>query len=100
MLHLGRGKPWYQYRLRDELIESRPVEKDLGVLVDERLDMSRQCALAAQKAKLTLGCIKSCVDNRLREGILLLYSTLLRPHLQCCSQIWGSQHKKDIDLME
>ena len=29
VLHLGQGKPWYQYRLGDEWIESNPVEEDL-----------------------------------------------------------------------
>ena len=30
VLHMGQGNPQYQYRLGDEWIENRPVEKDLG----------------------------------------------------------------------
>ncbi|PKU40034.1 rna-directed dna polymerase from mobile element jockey-like [Limosa lapponica baueri] len=83
VLHLGQNNPHYQYRLGDEVLESSPEERDLGVLMDERLYMSRQCALAAQKANHILGCIKRCVASRSREVILPLCSGETSPGVLC-----------------
>lgn len=63
-----------QLRLGDAEMESSPAQKGLGMLVDARLDMTWPCALAAQKAKCVLGCIKSSVASNLREVILPLRS--------------------------
>jgi len=97
VLHLGWGKALYQYRLGDEGIESSPAEKDLG---DEKLDMSHQCELTAQKVKCILGCNKSSVASRSRKGVLPLCSALVRSHLEPYVQLWSPQHKKDMELLE
>ncbi|GAB0180016.1 mitochondrial enolase superfamily member 1 [Grus japonensis] len=100
VLHVRQRNPKHSYRLDGEWIEISPEEKDLGVLVDKKLDMSRQCAFASQKAIHILGCIKSNVTSRSRQVILPLCSTLMRPHLEYCVQLWGPQHKKDMELLQ
>jgi len=97
---VGQGNPRHKHRLGGEWTENSSEEKDLGVLVDEKLSMTQQCALEAQKANCILGYIKSSVASRAREGILPLCSTLVRPHLESCLQLWSSQHRKDMDLLE
>ena len=68
--------------------------------MDEKLDMTRQCALAAQKANPIVGCLRRSVASRSREVILPLYSALVRPHPASCVQLWGPQEKKDPEPLE
>jgi len=84
VLYVGRRNPKHKYRLGREWIKSGPEENDLGILLDEKFNMSWQCALAAQKANHILGYIKRSVASRSREVILPLYSALVRPHPDYC----------------
>ena len=63
MLLLLLCHPMHQYRLGVYLLDSGSVERDLGVLVDDQLTVSQQCALVTKKASGILGCIKKSVAS-------------------------------------
>lgn len=90
-----------QYRIRDDLLERSSVEKDSGVLVDDRLAVSHQCVVVASEATGILGCIKKSMARRLREGSRgCLQSSLCQP--VCVFEIaltWRTLHVALLNLM-
>ncbi|GAB0203962.1 hypothetical protein GRJ2_002861800 [Grus japonensis] len=103
VLHLGRNNPKHQYRLGVDLLGSSTAEKDLGVLVGNKLSMSQQCTLVARRANGILGCIQKSVAWPAGRGRLSspLYSALVRPHLEYWRlQFWAPQFKTDKELLE
>jgi len=82
----GEEQPHAPVQARADLLESSCVDRDLGVLVDDKLTMSQHCALVAKKTNGVLGCTKKRVTSRSREVLLPLCSALVRPHLEYCVQ--------------
>ena len=94
VLHIGRTNHEYQYGFGDKLLKQSSEEKNPGVLVDDKLAMSQQCALVAKKANGILRCIKRSVASRSTEAILPVCSALVRPHLEYYLQFWVPCYKK------
>ena len=100
VMPLGRNNQHHTYRLGNSPLVSTEVEKDLGVIIDSKMNMGRQCGEAVRKANRMLSCIHRCISSRSKEVILPLYAALVRPQLEYCVQFWAPHFKRDVDSME
>ena len=100
VMHLGRNNRHHTYRLGNSPLVSTEAEKDLGVIIDSKMNIGWQCGEAVRKASRTLSCIHRCISSRSKEVILPLYAALVRPQLEYCIQFWAPHFKRDVDSME
>ncbi|KAJ7407118.1 hypothetical protein WISP_128341 [Willisornis vidua] len=75
------------------------MEKDLGVLVNRWLNM-RQCVPRWPRRPKASWLVSASVASRTRAVIVPLYSALVRPHLESCTQFRASHYRKDIEVLE
>ena len=74
--------------------------KDLGVWLTDSLTPTLQCQKAANKAMQVMGMIRRSFKYLTKESFLLLYKSLIRPHLEYCIPAWSPYLAKNIDLLE
>ena len=63
-------------------LEETEVEKDLGVEIDNKLKFSQHVQSKVNKANKILGCIKHTFKYMTKDVFLMLYKSLIRPHLE------------------
>ena len=68
--HLGSKNQHHTYKLGNSFLVSTEAEKDLGVTIDAKMNMGRQCGDAVRKANRTLSCIHRCISSRSKEVTL------------------------------
>ena len=100
VIHLGKNNPGADYRLFDKQLTVSDKERDLGIIVDNKLKFDEQCDTVVSKANATLGMIKRNIVSRNHSIVTKLYKSLVRPKLEYCIQAWRPYLKKDVDKLE
>ena len=100
IMHLGHSNPKHEYYMGGTTLEVTKEEKDLGVLVDDKLGFSKHIKGIVGKANRMLGLIRigfACINKMM---FMNLYPVLIRPLLEYCVQVWSPYKQGDIDLLE
>ena len=92
--------PKHIYEMNNQALEQVTEEKDLGVVIDNKLNFHKHAAAAVKKGNSILGMIKKSFIAFDMKIVPLLYQSLVRPHLEYGNVVWGPFYKKDIQLIE
>ena len=103
VLHLGISNQQYGYRMEHDnssTLQSVTEERDLGVIIDDKLNFDQHIGNIVRKANTVLGLIKRSFRYLNIECFLLLYKSLVRPLLEYSSPVWNPNKVKNIRLLE
>lgn len=104
VMHLGNQQEHAKYFMQDgqdrKEITEVCEEKDLGVLIDNKLKFSQHIHASVKKANRVLGLIKKTFSYMDKIMFLQLYKSLVRPHLEYGSQAWSVIYKKESVVLE
>lgn len=89
--NLEKSNPMHQWTAN--WLGSSFSDKDMGVLVDNNLNISQQCAL--ESSNNILQCMRK--SWQVKGGDPSLYTALLRPNLECWVQVWAQLYKREVE---
>ena len=85
----------------NEVITQCEQVKDLGVMIDDEASFKPQLIKAVKKAKAKSSWVLRTFITREKYEMVTLWKSLIRPHLDYCSQLWApSTVSNNINLME
>ena len=87
------------YKMGEQL-EEVSSEKDIGVVIDNKLGFSEHLAEKVNKANRIVGLIRRTFVALDEEIFRCLYVAMVRPHLEYANQIWAPFLIKDLEAVE
>ena len=104
VMHIGTNNPRHDYTMNkdDQLhnLEKVSSEKDLGIILDDKLKFSEHINTKINKANQIVGCLKHTFKHMTKDIFKLLFKSLVRPHLEYASVVWSPHLKKHMDAIE
>ena len=90
---------------RNYIMDGQPLadvssERDLGVIIDSSLSFDEHVSAKIRKANSIMGLIRKTFTYLDKRTFLLLFKSLVRPHLEYNNQLWMPYLKRHIRAIE
>ena len=89
------------YSMEGKKLERSEEEKDLGVFIDTNLNFDKHISSTINKANSIAGLIRCSFEYLDAPMFKMLFTALVRPHLEYAQSVWSSYlKKKHIEAIE
>ena len=85
---------------KKSLLATTKNEKDIGVIIDEKLLFRDDINARVNKGNQIMGAIRRAYEYLDEQNFKLLFKGLVRPHLEYAAPVWKPAYKKDITSLE
>ena len=89
VMQIGLSNPKNQYSFGGESLRCVDNEKDLGVTFNSSFSFEDHVRNSIAKANRTIAWVTRNVISREPSVMLGLYKSLIKPHIEYCSQAWA-----------
>ena len=88
------------YMMEENMIANTMEEKDLGIIIDNKLNFQNHINKQVNKANQKLGLINRSFKYMDNDMFLQLFKSLVRSHLEYGSTVWSVANKKEAIIIE
>jgi len=89
-----------KYKMGENEINQVTGEKDLGILIDDKLKFQQHINQQTKKANQRLGMIKRSFSYMDKKMFLTLFKSIVRSHFEYGSNVWSVIYKKEAIQIE
>ena len=100
VLHTGKNNPIYTYNIGDSIMEVTTAEKDLGIIVDDKLTFETHIDKTIKRANKLSGMIVHNIKCKDMSVMVPLFKALIRPIVEYGNPVWSPHLKKHINAVE
>ena len=88
------------YHMNDRILVNKNELKDLGILIDEHLKFKNHITEKINKANQIMNLIRRTFTYVDKDNFIILYKSLVRPHIEYGNVVWYPFLKADINAIE